>query len=152
GGDADHGAILDRGMSRGDALDLPGGDVLALAAHAVRHPPEEVEIAVLVEFPEIAAIERAVAQYPRRRLGIAEIAGKECVRQSRAHDDLAALAGWHGAIVVVPELDGEPGHRMTDGADGAVVIVGRKARGLGHPVAFPDLHAEALLEGAPDVL
>src|SRR5579872_4531974 len=41
GSDADHGAILDLRVGGGDALDLPGRDVLTAAADAVGRSPEE---------------------------------------------------------------------------------------------------------------
>src|SRR5215207_641533 len=42
GRDSDHGAVLDRGMRGGHALDFPSRDVLTLDPHRVRRSPVKV--------------------------------------------------------------------------------------------------------------
>src|SRR5438270_564282 len=63
---------------------------------------------------------------------------------------LAELALGHRLAGRPNQLDIEPRRRLADGTDGAVVVVGRDARALGHAVAFADLHAEPLFEWLPD--
>src|SRR5262249_36855592 len=75
-GDADHGAVLDRGMRRGDALDLPGRDILAPASHAVGHAAEKGQIPLGIEGAEVASVQRAIAERAGARRGIPEIAGE----------------------------------------------------------------------------
>src|SRR5947208_1896971 len=89
-------------------------------------------------------------QGARGGIRIRQISARDRARQRGAHDDLAALAGQHRRARGPEQLNIEPRHRTADGANYAIVIIGRDARALGHAIALPDLHPEALFEGKPD--
>src|SRR5690606_3956939 len=140
--DTEPGAVLDIRVLGGDVLHLPGRDVLAAAAHAVGHAAVEEEVAFGIVGAEVARMQAAAAQGLRGRLRIVEIALEEGTRQARLDDDLAARAGADGLAGLVEQQHLEPGQGRADGADGAAVVEGGDAGGLGHAVALADLDAE----------
>src|SRR6185295_17490509 len=95
-------------------------------------------------------MEGIITQGARSGPRIRQIPTRDRAGQRAANDDLAALAGGDRLAQWRDQSDIEPGHGMADGADRAVIIVGRDARAFGHAIAFADLHAEPPFEGDPD--
>src|SRR5690606_8410417 len=78
-----------------------------------------------------------------------EVSGEDRSFSLRIHHDLASFPLSHREAVFVHDLDGEPGHGRAHRSDITPVVVRGDAGGFGHPVTFPDLDAETILEGLP---
>ncbi len=73
-GPRDHGRFSDLGGFHDDLLQVSGVDVRAADAYDVLDPLDDVEVAVLVKEPGIAATKPAVAERLTRRFGVAPVA------------------------------------------------------------------------------
>src|SRR5690606_13279529 len=97
-GDADDRDGGDRRMVLELLLDLSDADVLAAADHNVLDPAGDLEVAILVQAPQIAEPVPLAVEGAARQLGITHVAN-ENVRA--LGDDLALLAGrqWTAPLV-----------------------------------------------------
>src|SRR5262249_53342101 len=99
---ADDRGLADVGMREERLLDLARIDVLAASDDELALAANDVDEAVPVDAPEIAAVEPAAAEGRRRRVRIAEVPAHDV----RALDhDLADLAGRDVAIVAVDDAE-----------------------------------------------
>src|SRR3954453_6261638 len=150
-GHADHRRLDHRRVLVEHLLDLARVDVVAAADDHVLLAVDDEEVPVLVDLRHVAAVEPAVADGLRRRVGLAPVALHDVVA---ADDDLAHLTLRDVPAVLVDDLHLDALDRRADRAGLALavgVVEGGDRRGLGQAVAPGHLSAELILEAAHDL-
>ena len=143
-GKSDNGEFGDQVRRGVDLFHLVRVDVLAAAVHDhVLAPADQEEVSLLVETPQVAGVEPAVAQRFRGRLVVPVVPGH----------DVRTLGGnlADPRSVGIHDADLDPGQRLADAADGdGTVRRGHRQHrgGLREPVALGDVEPEAA-EGLP---
>src|ERR1019366_5021435 len=95
--DSHHGGLDDVGMLEQHGLDVAGVDVVATPDDDVLLPPDDVEVAVLVEARQVSAVEPAVLPGPGGGLVVSVVLALAALH---AQDGLAHFAGGQAVALL----------------------------------------------------
>jgi hypothetical protein len=137
---ADHRGRADAGLREQDLFDLPGVDLLPAPVDHVVGPPDEEQVAVLVQVAEVAGVQPAVI-VDRAGPPAGGVRGDHAATADQHPPDVGGRAGPADAHLRPGWLPGRAGLAWP------VERVGRDHAGcLGHAVGLDDRHADGLLE------
>ena len=139
---ADDGDLAHARRPGEDVLHLDGMDVLAAGDDHVVHTPDDPEVAVLVEPPDVACVVPAVADRLLVGVGPVPVAGERLVRGHVAEDLAFALAGSSRRRALRAARPAQPGFARWRALDGERVDLGRAVV----------VHEDLRLERARDLL